>query len=310
MGSIAFFVVKIDLNWLPILSMFNQNRIYRIFQLINILRKKPAKTPRTLSGLLDISERSVYRYFDLIKQLGFEVQRDDNGRFFVESGDENQIPFTPQEVDYITKMVHSVGKNSAIAQSVLHKVGQNTEHEVAARNIYQAHLGQLIEMLSVAIQEKKQVMLIKYYSARSETITDRLVEPMQFTDNYEAISAFEVSSGQNKYFNIERISEVVLLDKNMEFESEHEFFKPDIFGFQGTEMNKEVEFEMSLRASLLLKEEYPMSRAYIKPLPCGKRFVFKSKVQAFEGPARFVKGFGDEITVLGDADFLKHLQVG
>lgn len=283
--------------------MFNQNRIYRVFQLINFLRTKPSKTPRSLAGLLEISERSVYRYFDLIGQLGFEVKKSEAGRFYIESNEDQRIPFTSQEVDYITKMVSSVGKKSTIGQSVLHKVGHYTEHQVAARNIYDANLGKIIEQLSIAIQEKKQVMLVKYYSARSETITDRLMEPMQFTDNYEAISAFEVSTQQNKYFNIERISEVRLLDSDMFFEDQHEFFKPDVFGFQGKEMDKEVEFEMSLRASLLLKEEYPMARAYVKALPEGKRFVFKTKVQAYEGPARFVRGFIDEIIIIGDLTF-------
>jgi len=288
--------------------MFNQNRIYRVFQLINFLRTKPSKTPRSLAGLLEISERSVYRYFDLIGQLGFEVKKSEAGRFYIEANEDERIPFTAQEVDYITKMVSSVGKNSTIGQSVLHKVGHYTEHQVAARNIYDANLGKIIEQLSIAIQEKKQVMLVKYFSARSETVTDRLVEPMQFTDNYEAISAFEVSTEQNKYFNIERISEVRLLDSDMFFEDQHEFFKPDVFGFQGKEMDKEVEFEMSLRASLLLKEEYPMARAYIKSLPGGKRFVFKAKVQAYEGPARFVKGFSKDVKVTGDIDFIQHLK--
>ena len=288
--------------------MFNQNRIYRVFQLINFLRTKPSKTPRSLAGLLEISERSVYRYFDLIGQLGFEVKKSEAGRFYIESNEDERIPFTAQEVDYITKMVSSVGKNSTIGQSVLHKVGHYTEHQVAARNIYDANLGKIIEQLSIAIQEKKQVMLVKYFSARSETVTDRLVEPMQFTDNYEAISAFEVSTEQNKYFNIERISEVRLLDSDMFFEHQHEFFKPDVFGFQGKEMDKEVEFEMSLRASLLLKEEYPMARAYIKALPGGKRFVFKAKVQAYEGPARFVKGFSQDTEVIGSEDFKSYVK--
>ena len=288
--------------------MFNQNRIYRVFQLINFLRSKPSKSPKALAGLLDISERSVYRYIDLINQLGFEVKKTEVGRFYIDSDQEDQIPFTAQEVDYLSKMIKTVGKKNTLAQSVLQKIGQHTEHQVAARNIYDANLGKIIEQLSIAIQEKKQVMLVKYYSARSETITDRLVEPMQFTDNYEAISAFEVSTEQNKYFNIERITEVKLLDSDMYFEDQHEFFKPDVFGFQGTEMDKEVEFEMSLRASLLLKEEYPMARAYIKALPGGKRFLFKAKVQAYEGPARFVMGFRQDTVVTGSLEFIEYLQ--
>lgn len=288
--------------------MFNQHRIYRVFQLINSLRTNPPKSPRTLASTLEVSERSIYRYFDLINQLGFEVKKISGGRFYIEADENEGIPFTTQEVEYLTSMIQSVGKKSVLSEAVLQKIGHFTEHEVAARNIYNANLGKIIEQLSIAIQEKKQVMLVKYFSARSETVTDRLVEPMQFTDNYEAISAFEVSTEQNKYFNIERISEVRLLDSDMSFEDQHEFFKPDVFGFQGKEMDKEVEFEMSLRASLLLKEEYPMARAYIKALPGGKRFVFKAKVQAYEGPARFVLGFWEDIQILGSTEFNDYLK--
>ena len=51
-----------------------------------------------------------------------------------------------------------------------------------------------------------------------------------------------------------------------------------------------------------------MARAYIKALPSGKRFVFKAKVQAYEGPARFILGFWDDIEVLGNQDFLQYLK--
>ena len=64
---------------------------------------------------------------------------------------------------------------------------------------------------------------------------------------------------------------------------------------------------LSLR-SLLLKEEYPMARAYIKALPGGKRFVFKAKVQAYEGPARFVKGFSQDTEVIGSEDFKSYVK--
>jgi hypothetical protein len=47
-----------------------------------------------------------------------------------------------------------------------------------------------------------------------------------------------------------------------------------------------------------------MARAYIKALPRGKRCVFKAKVQAYDGPARFVKGVGDEIKLIGGRDFV------
>ena len=53
-----------------ILTMFNQNRIYRLFQLINYLKARPAKSIRSIETFLDTSERTIYRYLELLKDLG------------------------------------------------------------------------------------------------------------------------------------------------------------------------------------------------------------------------------------------------
>ena len=63
--------------------MFNQNRIYRVFELINFLKARPSKGMKTLVSLLDISERSVYRYLDLLAELGIKVLKDDENRYFL-----------------------------------------------------------------------------------------------------------------------------------------------------------------------------------------------------------------------------------
>ena len=287
--------------------MYNQHRVYRIFQLLNALRTNPFKTPKTLSELVGVSERSIYRYFELIKDLGFEIIKDEAGKFHIDSVEKATLPFNKDEIQFLTQILSATSKKNGLGRAILEKIMQYSEHEVAARELHNANLGKIIERLSLAIQEKRQVILLRYFSARSESITDRWVEPMQFTDNFEAISAFEIASKTNKYFNLERISDVVVMESPMEFESQHEYFKPDIFGFQGREMNQEVVFEMSLRASLLLKEEYPMSRPFITALPSGNRYLFKAKIQSFIGAARFVRGFADDVTVLGPEEFITFL---
>jgi len=134
--------------------MLNQHRIYRVFQLINSLRTNPPKSPRTLASTLEVSERSIYRYFDLINQLGFEVKKISGGRFYIEADENEGIPFTTQEVEYLTSMVRSVGKKSVLSEAVLQKIGHHTEHEVAARNIYDANLGKIIEQERIEAEQK------------------------------------------------------------------------------------------------------------------------------------------------------------
>ena len=289
--------------------MFNQNRIYRLFQLINYLRAEPPKSMRSIETFLDTSERTVYRYLDLLKDLGFKIERDINNKVFIAvSSDIDLIPFTPQEADYLKKLILSTGKENQLAQSVLQKVQQSSEIQIGADTLFKAHLSKIVEQISVAIIEGKQLLIKGYSSANSQSVTDRLVEPTCFTDNYDAVSAFEISTNLNKYFNIERMSSVQVLDIPMEHELKHEFNKPDIFGFQDKSMDKEIEIEMSMRAYLLLKEEYPMSTAFIKSIPDTGKYYFKANVQSFKAPGRFVMGFLEEIQVIGSEEFKRYIQ--
>ena len=288
--------------------MFNQNRIYRLFQLINYLRAEPAKSVRSIESFLNTSERTVYRYLDLLKDLGFNIERDVNNKMFIAaSSDIDLIPFTPQEADYLKKLILSTGKDNQLAQSVLQKVQQSSEIQIGANSLFKAHLAKIVEQISVAIIEGKQLLIKGYSSANSQSISDRLVEPTSFTDNYDAVSAFEISTNLNKYFNIGRMSSVQVLDIPMQHETKHEFLKPDIFGFQDKSMDKEIEIEMSMRAYLLLKEEYPMSTAFIKPIPDTGKYYFKANVQSFKAPGRFVMGFLEEIQVIGSEEFKRYV---
>ncbi len=62
--------------------MLNQHKILRVLQLITLLKKKPAKSIRFMAGFVESTERTVYRYLDLIKELGFEFEQNFNCLFY------------------------------------------------------------------------------------------------------------------------------------------------------------------------------------------------------------------------------------
>lgn len=68
--------------------MHNQHKILRVLQLITLLKKEPAKSIRFLAGVLESTDRTVYRYLDLVKELGFELHKDHNNKFQIVGGDE------------------------------------------------------------------------------------------------------------------------------------------------------------------------------------------------------------------------------
>lgn len=133
-----------------------------------------------------------------------------------------------------------------------------------------------------AIIEGKQLLIKGYSSANSQSVTDRLVEPTCFTNNYDSVSSFEIKTRLNRYFNIQRMIRVEVQDTPTKYENLHEFYKTDIFGFQGKSMNKEIELQMTMRAYLVLKEEYTMSAAFIKPIPDRGKYYYKQTYKAFK----------------------------
>ncbi len=288
--------------------MYNQNRIYRVFQLINYLKSNPPKSVRSIMKYLDTSERTVYRYIEMLKDLGFDIEKDNSNRLWISSALKAEvIPFTSQEADFLEKLTRSSGRGAKIADSVLQKIRVASELNVSTDLLFKAHLGQIVEQISIAITEGRQILIRNYASANSQTISDRIVEPMCFTANYESVSVFEPKTNENKYFNIERMGSVEVLDSKMKHEDKHEFFKPDVFGFQGKSMNKEVELNLSLTAALMLKEEYPMTVPYIKQIIGTPHYHFKTKVQSFLAPSRFVLGFRSEVEVVGSKEFEKYI---
>ena len=290
--------------------MHNQNRIFRVLQLIAILQKAPAKTIRNLATLLDNTERTTYRYLDLIKNLGFDLQKDSFNKYFIiNNTDSHSIGFTEQEATLLNQLLQSSAKKNKLKDSILQKIYLNNEINITGSHLLKAHLGKHIETLSKAIHTNKQVILKNYQSANSKTITDRLIEPIKFTDNYTSLAAFEIESGKNKYFNIERIGEVKITVKTIQFKDKHHFNSPDAFGFGETTNTYKINIRLNLRAYVILKEEYPMVIPFIKAeTKKANTYLLNITVNDLKPITRFVLGLIEDIEVLGSTEFITHLK--
>lgn len=287
--------------------MHNQHKILRVLQLISLLKSRPAKPIYHLKTVLNSSERTVYRYLDLLEELGFAVHRDASNRVFIESNtnDQADFQFTGEEAKYLHDLVVSAGKKHKLSDSVLQKLYVNSDVQVGSNQLLKARLGSLVQKLSDAIQQKKQVTLKKYHSVNSNDINDRLVEPIRFTDNYHNLVAFEVATGRNKYFNIERITDVAISRIGFKHAKNHTYNPQDVFGFSDNGKKYDVDLQLSLRASVILREEYPQTAPLIKKEK--RQYRFRATVHDLKPVTRFVIGFFGEIKVKGPAVFKKHI---
>ena len=289
--------------------MHNQNKIFRVLQLISILKTKPAKSMRQIANTIGSTERTVYRYLDLLSEVGFYIEKNETNKVYIESdSNDNRQQFNQEEVLLLKQLILTVGKKSKLKDTILKKLYINSDIQINSNHLLKAHLGKIIESLAAAILNKKQVVLKKYHSINSNNITNRLVEPISFTDNYQSLVAYEVKTGENKYFNVERITSVEISKNNFKHKAKHKFEVPDVFGFSKTKKEHTIELLLSLRAATLLREEYPMSAPLIKFDKKKKLYQFKVKVNDLKPITRFTLGILDEITLIGSKEFIDHLK--
>ena len=98
-----------------------------------------------MAGFIESTERTVYRYLDFNKELGFELERDQNKRYFI-SGDRFQEfdSFTNEEVALLNELLLSSAKDNKL-KDYIKKIYFKSEMAVHGNNILNAHLGLIIQ---------------------------------------------------------------------------------------------------------------------------------------------------------------------
>jgi predicted DNA-binding transcriptional regulator YafY len=270
--------------------MSNQKKILRVLQFISYLEQKPSKSIQSIASVLETTERTAYRYLDLIRDCGFRVNKDKFNRYFIEGKLQDGVYFTSEEAEYLKSLVLTVGKRNKLKDSVLSKIYLCSDIKVASSQLVYAKNGQIVEQLSQAIVNEEQVILKKYHSINSESISDRLVEPFGFTDNYHSVMAFEIKSQKNKTFHLDRITSIDFINKHFQFKSSHVHQDLDAFGFSFNGEKYHVKKQLNLKGFLLLKDEYPLTIPNVKFNKQTEKYELDILVNSLEAVNRFFAG--------------------
>jgi proteasome accessory factor C len=287
-------------------SIIPQAKLLRLFQIIAVL-KSGHWTIKQLAERFDTSERTIYRYINLLEEVEFLIEKDFDNRYFIVTSedDPSQSQFSLEETKLIKKLIQSGAGDNPLKNLLLKKLALNSEIDSMPRLFVKARLGKFVDELAEAIKEKKQVILKNYHSAHSNEIRDRVVEPIHFGDNYQSIVALDINDKASKQFKLDRIGEVTRTGKAFQFESQHQKNQSDIFGFNG-DANTVITLSLGMRAYLLLREEYPLSVPFLEKRE--KEYHFEAPVAGFEGVGRFVLGLMDDLKVIGPESFKQYLQ--
>lgn len=290
--------------------MHDFKKLYTLLQMIALLSKSDGYTVDRLARKYDMSTRNIYRYLDLLKECGFHLQKDSDHRYKITGAGEvfqqEGVTFSLEEAGIIKDAVMAIHSVHPLRNNILAKLFAHSDLDAAAELIYNKMIGQTIAKLTQAIQEKQQVVLRSYHSHNSETIADRLVEPIGFVNNMRYFTAFEPDSNQVLQFKPDRVGSVALRETDQQYTHLYSVQHPDAFGMNG-EPVAEVRLQLSPRAANLLQEEFPQAIDGLQTTGKDGTAVWRGRVKGFEGVGRFVLGLPGEAEAVSPQGLIDYL---
>ena len=290
----------------------DQPKIERVLRLMKMMTSGNRYTVEELAERLDTSYRSIYRYIDTFKEVGFVVHKEAGGvyRLGKESPyfkDISQlVHFTDEEAHIVNQLIGALDDTNMLKQNLRRKLSSVYNCTSLANSIVKGKNAENVNRIIEAIDEHRQVILHAYASSHTGSKRDRVVEPIAFTTNYVQIWCFDTSDGKTKIFNTARIGEVEILDTEWHHEAEHKCGHIDIFRNTGFEQMR-VQMRLGVMAHNLLIEEYPLSERDLTQED-ETHWLLDTLVCNYAGIGRFVIGLADDIEILDSPDFVEFLR--
>jgi predicted DNA-binding transcriptional regulator YafY len=281
--------------------MSDQAKFQKMLEVLLLLDCQYGRTITELSERFEISQRTVYRYLDTFKQVGFVIENT-NGYFKIDKENatvqeiSHLLHFSEEEAFILSKAIHSIEDTDEFKSKLVKKLYSLYDFDRVIHAISKKEESENIYTLLQAIKQQKQVVLQSYKSGNSKNIRDRIVEPIDFTINYTGVWCYDTEDGVNKVFKASRIKHVQLLESFYNYKPKHKKGIIDIFRMQSFEPIAII-LELSLVAYNLIIEEYPLSEKYISKVT-DNLYRLECEVGNFLGVGRFVLGLPGEIQII------------
>ena len=249
----------------------DQPKIERVLRLMQLLSGSRRYTIEELAERLDMSARTIYRYIDTFKSVGYAVRKEDGVPRLVKMDKRDDISqlvhFTEEEAYVVNRLIDALDNGNVLKQSLRRKLRAVCDCSSVVDCVVHGKDAVNVHALIEAIGEKRLVRLVDYASSHSCMVRDRLVEPFDFTTDYNQVWCYDLEDKRNKLFKTIRIGEVEILEDGWMAEAMHERGFVDVFS--GPERYK-VKMELDVRARNVMVECFPLAEREMTMVEDGK----------------------------------------
>ena len=240
----------------------DQPKIERVLRLMQLLSGARRYTIEELAERLDMSARTIYRYIDTFKAVGYVVRKEGGVPRLVKMDERDDIAqlvhFTDEEAYVVNRLIDALDNGNVLKQSLRRKLRAVCDCSSVVDCVVHGKDAVNVHALIEAMDGKCQVKLVGYASSHSGVVRDRWVEPFDFTTDYNQVWCYDLEDGRNKLFKTMRIGRVEVLKEGWMAEEKHVKGFVDVFRFSGPERYR-VKMELDVRARNVMVECFPLA---------------------------------------------------
>lgn len=269
----------------------------RILEILKDLMESPfqyTKTDWTLR--FNCSKSTIKEDITELRNVGFEVAIDRLYRHGiipnkVSENLKKTLYFTELEFQTLKKQLDNADLSVNQKTLLTNKLENIFDLTRVGGAIYNNVFLQKLNVLIQAEKDKQKVRLKNYYSANTNTVSDRILEAFRIIPKDDMIYAYELDSGEVKHFKISRFDGIEQLDDDWENEGKHYPTTPDVFGYVSKKTTK-IYIKIDIAGYNRLVDRFPHTKAFCHLCPTNSD-IMELECEAnerFDGISQFLIG--------------------
>lgn len=281
--------------------MAEDKSVLRILSLLSLLHRDMYWSVDRLAQRFGTTKRTIYRDLKDLEQMHYVLVKDDQNMYKIASGPQTgwMPEFDPDEYIYLRAHVAAIKPDHPLRNSILQKINENIQVPMIGGMVARQWTNNILEIIQEAMHDKVCVKLVDYYSLRSDTVSDRIIEPVRFIRGMRYVLGIERDSQQVRQYKIDRMGGAVKLKMKIIHQPDFSTWGVDDFYMNGYRSTKVI-LGLTQRAASLLCEEYGVKQeSLIKQEHKLFPYRYEAPVYGMEGVGRFVMGLIDQVKVYG-----------
>ena len=177
----------------------DQPRIVRELQLLMLLANNRYMNKKEICERFGFCERTFFRYIDTFREAGFAVKKNAYNAYRIDTAANKMsrhlselLHFSEEEELILRAAIDSIESDTKSKELLKKKLYAVYDYKVITDMGVSRRTQRTIHELTTAIEGRRQAVLVGYRSAHSNTITDRLVEPYDFTSGHDQVWCYEL----------------------------------------------------------------------------------------------------------------------